>query len=361
MSVPNAMDQINGDAEKELSLKDLFQQFKELIRYLTRQWKILLIVGVLFGVLGLIYALLKKKQYEAQLTFVLDESRGGGLLGSYSSIASQFGVDLGSSGGNGSGIFNEDNIMEFLKSKLMVERTLLSSLEVDGQNITLADYYIQIYGLKSKWKEHHPELNEFRFPLQSPTDSLNRVQDSIMTQLYMQIVKNNITADKPDKKLNFIAVKTTTLNEEFSKIFTERLVSEATRFYIETKTQRSQQTVSRLQAQADSILSELTQKTFQAAESEDLNQNPVLKVATVKTEYMTRDKAILQTMYGEVVRNLEMAKMSLSEETPVIQVVDVPRYPLTVKHLGAKMGFVLGMILGGFLASCFLIIKRLLI
>jgi len=44
---------------------------------------------------------------------------------------------------------------------------------------------------------------------------------------------------------------------------------------------------------------------------------------------------MLQTMYGEVVKNLELSKTMAAIDEPLIQVIDVPRYPLN--HDGGGM------------------------
>ncbi|MEQ6329301.1 hypothetical protein VLF92_13400, partial [Pseudomonas chengduensis] len=56
-------------------------------------------------------------------------------------------------------------------------------------------------------------------------------------------------------------------------------------------------------------------------------------------------------IYGEIVKNLEVSKISLRQETPLIQVIDKPVLPLFVDRLG-KLKAIL---VGGFL-GCFLVI-----
>jgi hypothetical protein len=55
------------------------------------------------------------------LSFALEEDGGGG--GGVLSLASQFGFDLGTSGG---GAFTGSNLIELFKSRSMVEKTLLA-------------------------------------------------------------------------------------------------------------------------------------------------------------------------------------------------------------------------------------------
>jgi hypothetical protein len=166
----------------------------------------------------------------------------------------------------------------------------------------------------------------------------------------------NLEVSKPDKKLSFISVKCTSPNEIFSKIFTERLVKEATDFYVETKTKRSRTNVDILQVKADSLEKLLNRKTYSVAATEDVNLNPAKRVATVGMEVGSRDKLVIQTIYGEVIKNLEMSRMAMAQEMPLIQIVDKPILPLHKKKVGKAKGIVLGGIFGGFLICILLII-----
>jgi uncharacterized protein involved in exopolysaccharide biosynthesis len=65
-------------------------------------------------------------------------------------------------------------------------------------------------------------------------------------------------------------------------------------------------------------------------------------------------------IYGEIVKNLELGKISLRQETPLIQVIDQPVLPLPVKKVTKIAGFVLGFILGGILIIGFILFKKLL-
>ncbi len=144
----------------------------------------------------------------------------------------------------------------------------------------------------------------------------------------------------------------------FSKQFTERLVKEATDFYIATKTQRTKTTVDNLQFKADSIERKLNRKTYSVASSMDVNLNPARSAAGVSTEIETRDKIILQTMYLEVIKNLELSKMAMAQETPVIQIVDSPILPLRPQRVGKIKGLTLGGLFAGFICAFFLIGRR---
>jgi hypothetical protein len=336
----------------EITLKDIIVKLGNAGRYLLRRWRVILLGVLLGGALGFCISFFKKTQYVGTLSFVLEDTKTG-ALGAYSGLAAQFGLDMGGMGGNG--VFTGDNILEFLRSRLMVERALLTDTTWQGQKLTLADLYIVAYRWREKWSGKGPELANISFPVGSQPGTLTRLQDSVMTLLHTIILEKHLVVDKPDKKLSFIDASTTSTNDFFSKLFTERLVKAATDFYVKTKTQRQQQNVDKLQTQADSILSLLDKTTYAAARNQDLNLNPARKVATVGIELASRDKTILGTMYTEVAKNLELAKISLLEQTPVIQVVDAPVFPVErVKNSLAK-AVAIGLFLGGFLTVLFVV------
>lgn len=336
----------------EITLKEVILKAGAAKRYLLRRWRIVLLGCFLGGVAGFCLSFFKKPEYVGTLTFVLEDTKTSSL-GAYSGLASQFGIDLGGMGG--SGIFSGDNILEFLKSRLMVERGLVTDTIWGGNRVTLADLYMTTY----RWREKWPKLAGVSFPPGLQPVGFSRLQDSVMDLIYTVVLEKNLFVDKPDKKLSFIDVSTTSTNDFFSKLFTERLVRAATDFYIRTKTQRLQQNVDRLQSQADSILNLLNKTTFSAALNQDLNLNPARKVATVGLELASRDKTILGAMYTEVAKNLELAKISLSEQTPVIQIVDTPRFPVEKKKNSLLKSIALGLILGVVLTMTGLVVIRI--
>src|SRR5690606_4498123 len=112
------------------SVMELILKIRWLIRYLLRKWVLILVVAVVCGALGAVYTLTKETNYTAKLNFIIGEqgSSGGGL-GAAASIAAQFGFNLGGLGSSG-GFFQGDNIIEFLKSRSMIDQTLLTEVEI---------------------------------------------------------------------------------------------------------------------------------------------------------------------------------------------------------------------------------------
>jgi uncharacterized protein involved in exopolysaccharide biosynthesis len=59
-----------------------------------------------------------------------------------------------------------------------------------------------------------------------------------------------------------------------------------------------------------------------------------------------------------VVKNLEIAKVALSQETPTIQMVDQSTLPLKKEKVSKKISAFIGGIVAGLLFSVFLLLRR---
>ncbi|MCK7558119.1 hypothetical protein MKQ70_25175 [Chitinophaga sedimenti] len=191
------MEQLQEKApySNEIPVKVVFQMLIDWYRYFLRNWIIILIGGLVGALVGLSYSILKPTKYAAELTFVLEDSKGPGL-GNIMGLASQMGFDLG--GGASSGVFSGDNILAFLKSRLIVEEALLSKVNIKGKEQSLADYYLTANGFRDQWKDSR-ELSTISYNPDVARSSFTFYQDSIMLLIYDRLVKTELNVGKPDK------------------------------------------------------------------------------------------------------------------------------------------------------------------
>jgi uncharacterized protein involved in exopolysaccharide biosynthesis len=88
-----------------------------------------------------------------------------------------------------------------------------------------------------------------------------------------------------------------------------------------------------------------------------LNANTGIKLNTSSSEAATRDKTVSNTLYGEVVKNLETLKLSLINQTPVIQVIDAAKYPLFDQRTPARYFLLIGFAVGFVLSLFYIVFK----
>jgi LPS O-antigen subunit length determinant protein (WzzB/FepE family) len=351
----NQGDQTNkaGNSE-EITVMDLIAKIKSGTRYIKTKWVTILIASIFGALVGLGYSIFKRLTYTAVCTFVLEDgNKSGGMLSQYAGLASLAGVDLNSS----SGLFQGDNIIELYKSRLMIEKTLLSEVIFDKKRELLIDRYIDFKGLRRKWK-NHDNIDTISF--KGNPDNFNRHQDSIITDIVEIFNKRYLTVVKPDKKLNIINVGFSSKDELFAKEFTDKLVENVNDFYVLTKTQKSYQNVQVLQHQADSVKQALNSSITGVASAIDAapNANPQLLSLRVSSQKKQIDVQASTAVYGEIVKNLEISKISLRQEKPLIQIIDKPVLPLGNDRLEKWAGIVIGFIMGGIIAIIFALLKK---
>lgn len=343
--------------DDETSLKELILKIKEWYSYLLTKWKIILIAGVIGGALGLTYAILKKPVYTAETTFVLEDGdSGGGGLGQYAGLASMAGIDLG---GGGGGIFQGDNILELYKSRRMIQATLLSKDTFNGKIELLINHYISFNHLREKW-EKKPETKNLKFT--ENFTNKNRAQDSVMSKIVDDFNENYLEVSKPDKKLSIISVKFKSKDELFAKAFTDNIVQKVNDFYVQTKTKKSALNLAILQHQADSIKNVLFSGISGVASAVDANpnSNPAFQTLRVPSQRKQLEVQANGAAYQEILKNLEIAKVSFRRDQPLIQVIDQPILPLNNDKLGKIKGILLSGTLFGFFTILFLIFNKII-
>lgn len=335
----------------EISFKDLIYKLQKWWRYLYSKWNIILIVVIIGGALGFVYSLKKKAIYTAQITFVLEDGEGG--LGQYAGVASMLGVDLG----GGGGIFKGDNILELYKSRNMIQEALLTDVTFDGKKQSLIDRYIEFNELRNGWNKTE-KLKDINFNNQH---NFTRIQDSIISKFVENINNGVLYVAKPDIKLSIIAVTVKSEDELFAKYFAETIVNKVNSFYVSTKTKKALENLSILETQSDSVRRVLNASLGGVAEAVDANPNlnPAFQTLKVRSQRKQVDVQASGAIYQEIIKNLEMAKISLRNDQPLIQVIDKPVFPLKKEKLGKIKGIILGALIFGFLISLFLIIRKI--
>lgn len=325
--------------DEEISLAELWLKAKSAIGFIWRKKGWIVLVGLLFGLGGYLKVYLAKPAYTASLTFSLEQGgTGGGLAG----LASQFGFSMGS-GGDGLG---GDNLLSLMKSRRIIDDVLFSPLSIDGDSTLLVNQYVAtIPKLAKTWDS----LGLYPF---TNIEDVTRHQDSALGIIVKTLTEQSLAVSKVDKKLSFVTVTYTGHDPVFAKQFVELLSAKASDFYIETKMSNSRANIDKLERRVDSVSAELNAAMVGYSQSQDQNQFTVQSVAKVPSMQKQIKVTMLTTLYGELVKNLELSKTMMAREEPLITIVDRPHYPLRVRTSKAKTA-VIAAFLGSFLTVLF--------
>jgi hypothetical protein len=357
----NQIENSNIDND-EISLKELIIKIKEWLSFLKTKWKSIFIVSIAGGLLGLSIAIFEKPTFKAVLTFAMEDDRGsgsssGGLSGALG-LASSFGIDLA---GGGGGAFALNNLSELIKSRLIIEKVLLNPIQIEGKKTSLAQYYIQIHNLRSKWADNLNLKNIEFLPGQDRT-KFSRQQDSILLVIHSDLInEDKLSITQKDKKVTILSIEVISFDEIFSKLFCEALATETSEFYITSKSKKARINVEILQRQVDSVRATLNGAIVSVASEVDnvynLNQAYLLKGTESKKRQV--DVQTNTAILSNLLVQLQLAKITLRKETPLIQLIDNPIFPLEKNKFGKKKSLMLGVFLSGFIFILFLVLLRL--
>ena len=335
MSLPN----------NSVALTDIIASAKNFIKFIQSKIKLLGLLIVLGGVLGLAYYFITSPKYQATATFIVEEkSSGSGLAG----MAGQLGFDISSLTGGNAGLFDGDNILEIIKSRNIIESVLLSKVDIadSANNKTLADLYYETSGLKNKLEGKSNDLANLNFSSIKNGVGHTILQDSVLFIMIEKINKDNLNVQRTNKKGSIISISTNSTNPQFSKLFSERLLNETSEMYIKIKVGNLSSNITRLQNKADSLQALLNRTSYQSAALTTFDANEAYKSSAVPEEMSQRDKLVLNTLYAEVVKNVEILRISLINQKPIIQVLDLPKFPLVNQQKSFLIIVLLGLLAG---------------
>lgn len=340
---------------EEIHLRDLILKIEDWFQYLKSKWLFIVVMGLVGGIIGFSYAFYSKPTYIATLSFALEDDKGssGGGLGG---LASQFGFDLGGSAG---GAFAGSNLMELMKSRSIVEKTLLSEITIDGKKNSLVEYYIDFNNLRKNW-ERNPVLYTIHFHPNQDRSTFTLQQDSILGEIYHSLEKESLSISQIDKKISITNIEVRSKNELFAKLLAEALAENVSNFYIETKSKKAKMNVNILERQTDSVRAELNMAISGVAYANDntFNLNPALNIKRVVSSKKQIDVQANTAILTQLVANLELARVALRKETPLMQIIDRPILPLEkVKLSKLKTMITFGFIFG-FITIVWFLLRR---
>lgn len=339
--------------EGGLNFKVLIGKVVNLKSFLLSKWKILLSITLIGGILGAVYAYIGETAYVAQSTVLVSSGRGGGLSGALK-MAQSLGFGVG--GGDGM-TFSTENAPDIIKSNRIITNTMLSEVTVDNKKDKLVNFYLDWSGIREKWaKMPNPHLKNFRFTSKEAF-KMTFLEDSIMQGLTGRFTGKQLTV-KGELKTGVAEITFSSNHERFTYLFLKQLLSAVSHFYLDESIAKERRSFELMEQKTDSIYTEMVSKERLLAKLKDQSFRSVMMQGMVPQMQLQRDIEILNVMYSLALKNLEMAKMTMTEKQPVFQVIDEPILPLQ-KSRRSKVKFALGFsFLFFFLGSGYLILRN---
>ena len=164
----------------------------------------------------------------------------------------------------------------------------------------------------------------------------------------------------PSRKTTILEIGFDHKDEILAKTFNENLVKIVNQFYNKTKTLKTGSNLKILQRQSDSVKIVLDTSIMLLAEIDQSipNPNPLSKVNLVPYQKAMIDVQANSAIYQELLKQLELAKVTHRNNMPLIQVIDSPNYPLENSRWKLLKTIVYGIIMGSIFSIFSLSFKR---
>ena len=335
------MSEKNNHIEESISISFIVDSIKDWISFIFSKRKIIIRGTIIIMILIISYNYIKSPVHYARTTFVLDNDTSSGSMGDLSSLASLAGINA-SSFIDASSLFQIDNIQELYRSSSMLKNTLLSSAKINDKEILIIERFAKVEKLINKWRKLGINLEDFK------NKKLSRLQDSLIKESIKLIKKEYLLVDKPSRKTTILEIGFNHKDELLAKSFNENLVSIVNKFYFDTKTLKTGANLEILKKQSDSVKNVLNESILVLAEKDQNipNLNALDKVSMVPYQKAMIDVQANSAIYGEIVKQLELAKVTHRNNMPLIQIIDKPILPLENSRWKLVKTFFLSFIIG---------------
>ncbi len=341
-------------ADDEITLKELILKIKEFWAYLWERKFIIIVVALLMAAIFAIKAKLKPDEYQASLTFMVDEDTGGGGIGG---ILSQFGF------GGGGSEYNLQKILTLSKSMQIASEVLLDTGEVDGKKGLYGNHIIDIYEFhdKKSWKKPENGLDGFYFG----DDSRSQLAQNIaLKSVFAKVIggkktKNPLYSSSVNDDTGIMTLSVKSKSADLSLGLVKTFFDHLSEYYVAKSIEKSESTYNILKAKTDSIHALLGQKEYALAQFKDQNRGVYLNKVKIREQRLMTQIQALRMAWGESLKNQEMADYALKKQTPFIQPIDIPFAPINPIPNSLLKALIIGGFLGGFLAAGYFVFRKI--
>ncbi len=345
---------MTNSAEQDSLLRDMISNVKEITGEMSKGRIIFLIVGVLVFGYFIFKKLITPTEYVSRSSFMLNES-GGDNTG-ISAILGQFGI--ATPGQN----VSLQKIIEIAKTRIISEKVFLAKEIVNGKEDYLGNHIIQVLNNTNEWSKSELFMNSdllrnFQFT-HKDLSKFSDIENTALKKLHSIFLKKLETSF--NEKTGIMELTTIFADHELSYVLGKKLFDELSLFYVNKTTERQQETYNKLKFKVDSIKNLMNRKDYTLAHLKDGYRNTWTFEDVVPQNQTDRDVRMLNLVYSEAIKNLEIASFTLQNQTPFIQALDLPLKPLEKRRLTWTLTILKSIGLTLLFAGSFILLRKVI-
>lgn len=323
--------------------------------------------------IGLFFAFLTPKEYTAKTVLVTRSASDFSSSGNMGGLAAMVGINLGSMDAENE--ISPVDYPEFIKS-LSFQQSLMHipiKWEQFDRELSLFEYYdqydkpstlkvIRTYtiGLPKVIYGWFKRKNIDTDNSQITTEPDTKLEYLSSTEMFVRGILNDKLELTLNQGNNFITIEATApeavASAELARIAQEQLQERITDIKIE-KAQQNLEFTEKLFIEKKSIFEE---SQYRLAQFRDRNLNLGSEQAKTEEERLLGDYQIAFSVYSELAKELENAKIRVKEDTPIFSIIEKVTVPNGESRPRKKMIILIWSFLGGVVGLVWVLTRRLL-
>ena len=345
----------NQAKTKEINLIELAKVLWDFRRTIIK-------VTLSFTLIGLLVAILSPKEYTTSVTIVPQSSNQQSSMGNLGGLAAMAGINLNTPAQAEISPSAYPQIISSVPFQLELMNTYLTFDKIDHP-ITLYEYYSEHVkpGFIYKYTLGLPKLISGAFKKnQSPTEE--KSPDGIIKvteeQKYVRnILRKKISIERNQKE-DYIklscrmpeALPSAQLAQQMQELLQQKIT--------EYKVQKATANLEFIQQRYDELQQQYNNAQDVLAKFSDRNKNVTSATAQIELERLTNDYNLAFSIYSEMAKQLEQAKIQVKEDTPVFVVIEPASVPLEKSKPKRLMIIIISLLAGGIVGIGIAILKN---
>lgn len=307
----------------------------EILRKLWVKRKFILKTTGIFLLIGLFVALFSPIKYTAHCT-VVPQSGKDGSGGNLGGLAAMMGVNIGT-GASGGETLSPNVYPQIVKSVPFTREIMQTPIKVEkseGKEITLYDFYtnkeyqpFNLIGSVKKYTIGLPFLliNAIRgSDMQEeahPSDSLSLPTLNKDEERVYQAIQGSMQLNLNAKE-GYITIDYTFSEAEAAARITDKVRKTLEQYVMAFKSEKMEDNLAFVQQSFDEAQEDFQQKQDRLAIFQDANRGLTTASARATEQRLRSEYDIAFTVYNELAKQLEQAKLAVKESKPVLTVIE---------------------------------------
>jgi len=345
--------------EDEIKLKDLILMIQEYFNELLKNWIWIIIIPIPFILFFLNKTHKTPVTYPATLTFMVNEDDGGGL-GSLGGLAQSFGL------GGAASEHNLEKMHTLLKSRNIIQQALFKKETINGVEDFFSNHFLNEYQFFKDRKDDPSNLKNFQFT-HNRFEEFDRIENVVLKTIYGKIIGNpsqgvkGFLSSSINDETGIMNMKFNGTKEELSIKFVKCLFDNLGQFYVDKTIEKQKKTFEITKSKVDSLRDVMNSAQYRLLKMKDTRRNLTLRQFETEELKLQRQVQVMALVYGEALKNQEIADFSLKSKTPFIQAIDTPIPPLKPDKglINYLISAIIGGLLGGFIAITFFLGRKI--